>query len=278
MSYPNDRRSRRPPAISTHRGALGYWIPLAVTVTVATIGIAAWIWSERQDDDDEDERPDYSRNPDGSVRTAPPTYDTGLGPGEAGYGTTTRASTEDNQSYMGRISGALRRTPSPQQFLDGASRTVAAGVAAAGTAVGTALSSIREEDRSAYIDHETWSQEVESRRIQEQGNALGGQPDMALVPSNGRRKTVAVVVSADIDHSQGSEIGDHHELAASLLNTRMRYLKLTSYYSPYCPISQRLLISQTHAYLFSYMHLIQGSTLLTIAKIRRTLSALLFRI
>ncbi|KAI4735350.1 hypothetical protein E4T50_14136 [Aureobasidium sp. EXF-12298] len=43
------RRQTRP-----GRSALGYWLPLVVTVTIATAGLAAWIWSERQQDDDDD--------------------------------------------------------------------------------------------------------------------------------------------------------------------------------------------------------------------------------
>lgn len=35
------------------RSTFGYWIPLALTVTAATVGIAAWIWSERNDDEEE---------------------------------------------------------------------------------------------------------------------------------------------------------------------------------------------------------------------------------
>ena len=34
---------------TSSRSALGYWIPLALTVTAATVGLAAWIWSERDD-------------------------------------------------------------------------------------------------------------------------------------------------------------------------------------------------------------------------------------
>ncbi|KAG9671676.1 hypothetical protein KCU99_g2971, partial [Aureobasidium melanogenum] len=43
------RRQARP-----GRSALGYWLPLVVTVTIATAGLAAWIWSERHQDDDHD--------------------------------------------------------------------------------------------------------------------------------------------------------------------------------------------------------------------------------
>ena len=54
----------------------------------------------------------------------------------------------EDASIMGRMSGALRRTPSPQQILDGASKKVVAGVSAAGAAVTGALSSIIEEGQT----------------------------------------------------------------------------------------------------------------------------------
>lgn len=192
MSY-----DRQPPARARRRGALGYWIPLAVTVTVAAIGIGAWIWSERRDDDDEGDDAAYDRPPerDGSIRTAPPEYGTGeLRTGEAGYGTTqsqTQSQTqEESSSYMARMSGALRRTPSPQQLFDSAGRAVVAGVGAAGAVVGSALASIREEDREAFRDHEAWSEEERLREV------AGGASSTREKPQ-GRRKTVAVVVSAD---------------------------------------------------------------------------------
>jgi len=220
MSYSYDRyeRTSRGPAQS-RRGGLSYWLPLALTVTVATVGIAAWIWSERSDDDDEDDRrqyppgsdpgpgpsrPDYGRNPDGSFRSGPPSY-ADVRPGEVAYGTAQRP--DESQSYMARMSGALRRTPSPQQFMEGASRTVVAGVAAAGAVVGTALSSIREEDKNAYKDHKTWSEEAEARApgissgpsggIEMRSASEAGVSATPRVPVNGRRKTVAIVVSAD---------------------------------------------------------------------------------
>jgi hypothetical protein len=207
-----ERNARRQPAQSRRNG-LSYWIPLAITVTVATVGIAAWIWSERNDDEEDTQgprRPDYGRNQDGSVRTGPPSY-ADVRPGEVAYGTTPQRP-EESQSYMARMSGALRRTPSPQQFMEGASRTVVAGVAAAGAVVGSALSSIREEDKNAYKDHKTWSEEAESRlagaapgassgiemrSASEVGGAAAAPPKSV---GNGRRKTVAIVVSADTNN------------------------------------------------------------------------------
>jgi hypothetical protein len=224
MSYTYERSGRRS---ASNRGTFTYWIPLAFTVTVATFGIAAWIWSERSDEDDRDPppgdqvRPDQGRNKDGSFRTGPPSYAGDLRPGEAGYGVT-QARPEESQSYMARMSGALRRTPSPQQFLDGASRSVVAGVAAAGAAVGSALSSIREEDKNAYKDHKTWSEEAESRPsaaipggpIELRSASEPGVAASQRVPiSNEKRKAVAIVVSADTSLDLDQDEGAFHEHA-----------------------------------------------------------------
>ncbi len=36
---------------SGSRSTFGYWLPLALTVTAATVGLAAWVWGERKDDE-----------------------------------------------------------------------------------------------------------------------------------------------------------------------------------------------------------------------------------
>lgn len=219
-SYDLYERSRRP---QPRRGTYSYWVPLAATIAFATLGVAAWIWSERNDDDEaagdqpiqngSNARP--GDRPGGSV--GPPSYAGDLRPGETGYGTiptnTVPPRPEESQGYIARMSGALQRAPSPQEFIGGASRSVAAGVAAAGAAIGTALSSIREEDRNAYGDHRTWSEEAQSRRNGPQGefpvepvthlpiqmrDTTAGTSSAPSAP-NGTRKTVAVVVSAEAD-------------------------------------------------------------------------------
>ena len=243
MSYPYDRYercSRRQPASSSsRRGTFSYWLPLAVTVTTTAVAIAAWIWTERNDDDFDFPPPtgeyigpspgpdpgpsNYGHYPDGSFQ-GPPSFRSELRPGEAAYGTApAQPQPEGNQSYVARMSGALRRTPSPQQFMEGASRSVVAGVAAAGAVVGSALSSIREEDRTAYRDHRTWSEEAEARASganpvpnapsqqieMRSGSTSGISATFRMPVNNGRRKTVAVVVSADtnledLDEDEGS--------------------------------------------------------------------------
>lgn len=230
MSYSHDRydRQRRQTyGSSTRRSALGYWVPLALTVTIATVGLAAWIWSERRDDDEED----YDRGG-GHGDGQPPSPTPGDGVGDAAEAPYARG---EDPSMMARMSGALRRTPSPQQIFDGASRKVAAGVAAAGAVVGGALSSIREEDKGDFEDHSRWSEEAESRsngadtrkqpdtRALDSSTAVAGpsrQPATAVKRSGGtRRKTVAIVISAESSHESDTQDDPeyHQEHAVMLL-------------------------------------------------------------
>ena len=49
----NPGRSASSYGHSGRRSVLGYWLPLALTVTAATVGLVAWVWSERKDDEDD---------------------------------------------------------------------------------------------------------------------------------------------------------------------------------------------------------------------------------
>lgn len=237
MSYSYDRyeRQRRQTYGTAQRTAWGYWIPLVLTVTVATAGLAAWIWSETRDDED-GYRP---RPPPSGYDNAPPpqsTYDpptpdygnapsSGFGsvpPGQTPYAGQPGTRQTEEESLVTRMSGALRRTPSPQQIFDGASRTVAAGVAAAGAAVGGALSSIREEDKSAYEDHSRWSEEADSQNggASRKGLELRDTESPPVVrqvltgaEAGGKRKTVAIVMSAKSDYDYEEEASFHQEYA-----------------------------------------------------------------
>ena len=239
MSYSYERVDRRRSSYgsSSRRTTFGYWLPLAVTVTAATIGIAAWIWSERKDEDDDydDGRPPYGGPPppQGSYQgpsqgppppgwQGPPTMDSGYpgppgvpGPSQGSYGPPDSRGQDlppQDQGYqavMTQISSAIRRTPSPQQLFDAASRRAAAGMAAAGAAVGGALSSIREEDKD-YEDHSRWSEEADTRASTTMAGGAGSSK------SQRKRKTVAIVVSAD-EYGATSQVEDafHHEHAVS---------------------------------------------------------------
>lgn len=225
MAYDRYERQRRQTyGASTRRTTLGYWLPLAVTVTVATIGLAAWIWSERKDDDldDYDKKREGRDPPQGSGTKRTPTTrgDDGIQMEEEGV--------------VARMTGALRRSPSPQQIFDGASRRVAASVAAAGAVVGGALSSIREEDKRGFEDHTRWSEEAGGRI--EGGDAKRAAPPTQEGPklesravealssthqstlsgtrTTRKRKSVAIVVStASDDQHQNEEITHHEENA-----------------------------------------------------------------
>lgn len=252
-----ESRSRRR---HTGRSVLGYWIPLAVTVTAATVGLAAWIWSERDEDDYEDTDDDYDRerkerrskehgqyheNSERSevVETRSAAYEAEASRDPSfSLRAEQRASQDISTGVVARMSGAIRRTPSPQQILDEASRRVAAGVAAAGAVVGGALSSIREESRDDYGDHSRWSEEADMRVAQGEAPEVQDTRDVAsftgqlssntgtvearpgvgssrpTAPSkfNLKRKTVAIVISAGAsEDSHKIDPDDHHEDAVS---------------------------------------------------------------
>ncbi|KAK8094763.1 hypothetical protein PG997_001448 [Apiospora hydei] len=224
---------------SRRRGAWGHWVPLVLTVAVATAGVAVWAWSQRSNDDEEEEQAapdldyenaDYGDNP-AYGASGPTNYGTTADPssaraaGSTTYGVTD-AREEANLNAGWGMSGALRRSPSPQQFLANAGKTLAAGAGAVGAAMGSALAAIREEDRTAYADHETWSQEAEARRDtpnppQAPVQAPAQAPTQAPSPAppretSKRRKTVAVVVSADTNMDDFDEDGFHEH--ASVLS------------------------------------------------------------
>lgn len=182
-------------------------MPLAITVTVATAGLAAWVWSQRKDEDG-----------DGALGHDGLDYDNADYGDHPGYGASTRDSRgsrrpprsplqqhddatrrdASNPGWGSRVSDALRRTPSPQQFFDSTAKTVAAGVAATGAVMGKALASIREEDR-AYVEN-PWSEEADAKRGRNSAH------------SDRRQKKVAIVVSADTKVSDLND-GSTHELA-----------------------------------------------------------------
>ncbi|KAF1952213.1 hypothetical protein CC80DRAFT_452870 [Byssothecium circinans] len=210
MSFSYDRYDRQSP--SSRRSTFGYWVPLIFTVTVATAGVAAWVWSERRDDDESDDA-DLSYGEDG--------YHKMPGPGPRSHDSVSQGMVRDgdgdDEGLMSRVQGVMRRTPSPQQFFDTVSKKTAAGFAAAGAAAGAALASIREEDRDAYADHNRWTEEAEMRRqvdarSQQSRTAVDSQAKSFAAsvksgpPAQGKRKTVAIVVSAesltDVPHEE----------------------------------------------------------------------------
>ena len=241
-------------------------MPLVLTVAVASAGVAAWVWSQRKDEDHETaeaeaayqdldyENADYGDNPAYGASGGPggpnPAPFGGPGVRELGQGQ------KDNAGWGAQMTGALRRTPSPQQFLDSAKKTVAAGVTAAGAAVGSALAAIREEDKNAYADHETWSEEADAKKER----TGPSQKDASK-----RRKKVAIVVSAD-NHLDDVDSDGYHEHAVSFFCPRlMAAIGFSAANLPAslsCPTSPRTLIPRRSSFIFSSMHPISRIPLL----------------
>ncbi|KAF2197535.1 hypothetical protein GQ43DRAFT_444163 [Delitschia confertaspora ATCC 74209] len=217
MSFSYDRYDRRQP--SSRRSTLGYWVPLILTVTVATAGVVAWVWSERREDEDSSDDADLSY---GEEKDTKIPY--------GGRDNLSQGVTHDDESIVSRVQGAIRRTPSPQQLYDTVSKKTAAGFAAAGAAVGGVLASIREEDKDDFGDHSRWSEEAVLRRNVEAQSAqsasavdLQARSFAASVrdapPAGSRRKTVAIVVSAEsmMDHPHEDD-GSYHSEQATILS------------------------------------------------------------
>ncbi|KAL6877784.1 hypothetical protein HDV57DRAFT_500531 [Trichoderma longibrachiatum] len=204
MSPPYDNHG----SSRSRRGVWSHWVPLAITLTVATAGLAAWVWSQRKESAEDHAEPepdldyehaDYGENPAYGAsaegrRMAPPEQRDGnyaagaeMDEGASGWGS--------------RMTSAF--SSNPQTFLDSTGKTVAAGVAAAGAAVGKALASIREEDKPEP-ETNPWSENREVRR--EKGPA----------PVQKKRKTVAIVISADSQFRDDDDDITHEH--ASILN------------------------------------------------------------
>lgn len=240
--------SRRRPVRST-RSTFGYWVPLVVTVTIAAGGLAAWVWSARDDHEStdhdvtsDDENLSYGEE----ARAARERY--GRSPRPGGSAVSEGVIREDEYASGGRnglgeetfvggiqrgVQEVVRRTPSPQQAFDSVKKFGAAGIAAAGAAVGGALSAIREESTESrnrrtdrrteegFSDHERWSEEAENRHsgrgVATYGETTIGGPKQY---TGGRRKMVAIVVSSEIllDNMQEEDgkVHSEHAVSASL--------------------------------------------------------------
>ncbi|KAK5173473.1 uncharacterized protein LTR77_002154 [Saxophila tyrrhenica] len=266
------RRGYLPPPPSSRGNAsghsvFGYWVPLVVTGTIAIGGLAAWIWSERSDSEDDDYPHEKPPRPQTGVGASYPTqgsqpypgppppgqqggYAAGPAPppppgGEASsyYNQTTTTTSESRDvnvqqdaGWYGRVAGAMKRTPSPQQFFDSTSKQVAAGMAAAGAALGSIMEGSDEEfdergnrrrSRSSrrdkrtdegFSDHERWSEEADERQ-RVSSSAVEAESERradtarSLRDEKGKRsakKTVAIVVSADTN----ADIGYNNDSSA----------------------------------------------------------------
>jgi len=154
------------------------------------------------------------------------------------YSSQTRETERNDQTFLSRVGGVIRRTPSPQQFFDSASKQVSAGWAAAGSALGSIMEvdsnhdefeerqetrASRQEEREGFSDHERWSEEVEEKqRIggihSESVRRADDAKNIREDKGKGRAKrAVAIVVSADV-HEDDNDYGDaYHTEHGSIL-------------------------------------------------------------
>lgn len=146
-----------------------------------------------------------------------------------------RSVQRDDQTFLERMSGAMRRTPSPQQFFDSASKQVSAGFAAAGSALGSIMevdsnadqyserqdrSRSRHSEREGFSDHERWSEEAEEKQRISTIDAESAKHELSKGSRDdkGKGKTkraVAVVLSSDVDAHTEEEGVFHTEHAVS---------------------------------------------------------------
>ena len=277
---------------ASHHSFFGYWVPLVVTGTIAIGGLAAWIWSERAEHDEDDHPQDKPPRPQTGQGQPYPTPGSqpysgppppggpqqGYGPqtgqsgpppapppgGEASsyYNQTTESrdvdaqysqQPQDDSTWYGRMAGAMKRTPSPQQVFDTASKGVSAGMAAAGAALGSIMeggsdeeydqrrqsgSRTRErrtrteerEGRDGFSDHERWSEEAEElHRVSavdaESDRRAKTARDVREEKGKGRaRRAIAVVVSAgnvDADGGLRAEYTTEHAVSNTKPATTM---------------------------------------------------------
>ena len=159
---------------------------------------------------------------------------------------------------MGRVSGVIRRTPSPQQILDSASKQVSAGVAAAGAALGSIMEEDQDghaygpgpipgprDEKDGFSDHERWSEEADDKTrtsVVEIESSKRAQAARSVREEKGpakAKRTVAIVVSADNSPDDNVEESAYHTEHAvsfcSLIHTSDPQLTRRSQFSRIFP-------------------------------------------
>ncbi|KAI4724763.1 hypothetical protein E4T49_07527 [Aureobasidium sp. EXF-10728] len=183
------RRQARP-----GRSALGYWLPLVVTVTIATAGLAAWIWSERQQDDDDDDN-DRHDVPDDDKYDHPLDY-----PDDIPHGRNQNES--QDPGFLARMTG---RTPSPQQFFDSAGQRIRSAVGLSGL---NATNRQQESADPAFSDNEHWNEEAETKRSL--------RPSSSHPPTNKPKRSVVIVLNGQDQGYESTHYTDHASILSHL--------------------------------------------------------------
>ena len=321
MSYSYERTKRTTKSgvgsgfgYSGSRSTWGYWIPLALTVTAATVGVVAWVWSERRDDDDsssssEDERRKYTKITEttsyggggsgGSMQGGITMMGGGVAPSQGGFqgappgampsqggfvegggmnmggamgsmaagaaagaavgsmaaqgqaqsyysgqgsvggsrsigGEEMRANSSVDQqqqqqdsTFVGSVSSVMRRTPSPAQSYNWASKKLSSAAAGAAAMAGVALGSITEGGDDS--DTTEKPPRASSGQVNEEGMSLKRRgtsqeyfQEQVEMPRSisimqKKRKTVAIVVSAVESIDQANDELDAHAVSIPVI-------------------------------------------------------------
>lgn len=225
FSYSRYDRQQRRNTTQRNNNSWSYWLPVGITVASAAVGLAIWAWNERRYASDEE---DHETSSDRDDLYAPP---------ERGYGATTTQQAsytshsigevdetlevrdmeqeqsqqqEQSGSVFGRVSDVVRRTPSPQQLFSGASKRVAAGVAAAGAVMEKGLTVLKESDED-FQDHETWADEAEKQGVEASGRGV------TIKDSRPKKKRMVCVVVSAADRSEWDSMGSAIDHAVSTI-------------------------------------------------------------
>jgi len=229
FSYTKYDRQQRRTTTQRSTNTWNYWLPVGITIASAAFGLAVWAWNERRfssdDEDDDETSSDYDKSYERTERdevVEEQGYEASAqqqaayaeqGTGEVEETLEVRDTeetqhSEQQNSVFGRVSGAIRRTPSPQQLFGAASKGVASGVAAAGAVVGRGLSALKETDED-FQDHERWGDEAEKQGVE--ASARG--PSVSNTNPKKKRMVCVVVSAAERDGIQGEGSAIEHAVS-----------------------------------------------------------------
>ena len=154
---------------------------------------------------------------------------------------------QDDSSWYGRVGGIMKRAPSPQQIYDQASKQVTAGMAVAGSALGSIFEgeeelkersrersngkrserrSGRSDEREGFSDHERWSEEAEEKTKTTTTTSTVDTQSIQRAETMARnakaggkakaKRALAIVVNADTATEIAEDNGYNTEHAVSL--------------------------------------------------------------
>lgn len=253
-----DRQQRR--STTSQRTAWNYWLPIGITVASAAIGFAVWAWNERRGAEEEYEDTTTDEDLDDPYVTGYNDRAKRTRRAEADLGSQSQGEVQETievrdveqeqreaqEGMFSRVSGAIRRTPSPQQLFTGASKTMAAGAAAAGAFMGRGLTVLKENEDD-FEDHERWSDEAEKQSAETSTRAAAREVN----PPRKKRMVCVVVSAEERDGISGMNSAIQH--AVRWYQTRIQRIKANTAFSLYSHISRSMWTRPWSIYSYSSM-------------------------